>query len=320
MLETVTRELLTTSVLAVPPLARNADLSLSEAENRKLIHHIEAGGVRTLLYGGNANFYHVALGEYDRILTFLAQSAGPQTLVIPSAGPAYGTMIDQAQVLRRHRFPTAMVLPQMGITTSEGVAAGVARFVNATGMPALLYIKHDGYIEPGDVKRLADEKLICGIKYATVRSDSRDDDYLRRLVDLVDPRMIISGIGEQPAVVHLRDFRLGGFTSGCVCVAPRLSSAMLKAMRVGDWAEAERIRAVFRPLEDLRNAINPIRVLHEAVRLAGIAETGPLVPLLTNVQESDHPKIREAATRLLEADRADHHRTTSNPLDSGTSE
>ena len=36
-------------------------------------------------------------------------------------------------------------------------------------MPALLYIKHDGYIEPQDVKRLADEKLISGIKYATVR-------------------------------------------------------------------------------------------------------------------------------------------------------
>jgi dihydrodipicolinate synthase/N-acetylneuraminate lyase len=304
MLDTVTRELLTASVLAVPPLARSADLSLNEAENRRLIRHIEAGGVRTLLYGGNANFYHVALGEYDRILTFLAQAAGPQTLVIPSAGPAYGTLMDQAQVLRRHRFPAVMVLPQVGITTSEGVAAGIARFVQAADVPALLYIKHDGYIEPGDVKRLADEKLLSGIKYATVRPDPRDDDYLRRLVDIVDPRMIISGIGEQPAIVHLRDFQLGGFTSGCVCVAPRLSVAMLKAMRAGDWAEAERIRAVFRPLEDLRNAINPIRVLHEAVRLAGIADMGPLLPLLTNVAESDHPKIREAAMRLLAADRA----------------
>lgn len=304
MLDTFTRESLTSSVLAVPPLARNADLSLNDTDNRKLIRHIESGGVRTLLYGGNANFYHVALGEYDRVLTFLAQAAGPQTLVIPAAGPAYGTMMDQAQVLRRHRFPTVMVLPQVGITTSEGVAAGVAHFVQAAGVPALLYIKHDGYIEPGDVKRLADEKLISGIKYATVRPDPRDDDYLRRLLDLVDPRMVISGIGEQPAVVHLRDFGLGGFTSGCVCVAPHLSVAMLKAMHAADWAQAERIRAVFKPLEDLRNEINPIRVLHEAVRLAGIAETGPLLPLLSNVPESDHARIRQAALKLLEADRA----------------
>src|SRR3954464_4828846 len=196
MIETLTTDLLTRSVLAVPPLARNEDLSLNDAENLKLIRHIEAGGVRTLLYGGNANFYHIALAEYDRVLSFFAQSAGGQTLVIPSAGPAYGTMMDQARVLRRHRFPTVMVLPQVGITTSEGVAAGIGRFVQAAGVPALLYVKHDGYIEPRDVKRLADERLLSGIKYATVRPDPREDDYLRRLVDVVDRGMIISGIGE----------------------------------------------------------------------------------------------------------------------------
>src|SRR5688572_23021429 len=124
MLTTLHADALTRSVLAVPPLARSADLSLNEAENAKFIGHIESGGVRTLLYGGNANFYHVAPGEYDAILSFLAQTTGADTLVIPSAGPAYGTMMEQAAILRRHRFATVMVLPQVGITTSEGVAAG----------------------------------------------------------------------------------------------------------------------------------------------------------------------------------------------------
>jgi dihydrodipicolinate synthase/N-acetylneuraminate lyase len=296
-------ERLTGSVLAVPPLARSRDFSLNEAENLKLIRHIEAGGVRTLLYGGNANFYHLPLGEYDRTLSFLASAAGADTLVIPSAGPAFGTLMDQAAILRRHKFPTVMVLPQVGITTSEGVATGIEGFVQAAGVPALLYVKHDGYVEPHDVKRLADRGLISGIKYATVRPHPREDDYLRRLLDAVDRRVVISGIGEQPAVVHLRDFGLAGFTSGCVCVAPRLSAAMLAALRAGNWAEAERIREIFKPLEDLRNAIHPIRVLHEAVRLAGVAETGPLLPLLSNVPPADHPAIRAAAVRLLKADR-----------------
>jgi len=303
MLTTLTRETLTASVLAVPPLARGRDMSLNEAENLKLIRHIEAGGVRTLLYGGNANFYHLPLGEYDRTLSFLASAAGADTLVIPSAGPAFGTLMDQAAILRRHKFPTVMVLPQVGITTSEGVAAGVERFVQAAGVPALLYVKHDGYVEPPDVKRLADRGLVSGIKYATVRPHPHEDDYLRRLLDVVDRRTVISGIGEQPAVVHLRDFGLAGFTSGCVCVAPRLSVAMLAAMRAGNWAEAERIREIFKLLEDLRNAIHPIRVLHEAVRLAGVAETGPLLPLLSNVPPADHPAIRDAAVRLGEAER-----------------
>jgi dihydrodipicolinate synthase/N-acetylneuraminate lyase len=300
MITTLTAETLAASVLAVPPMCRNADLSLNAAENVKLIRHIESGGIRTLLYGGNANFYHIALSEYDQVLGMLAESAGPQTLVIPSAGPAYGLSIDQAKILRRHQFPTVMILPQVGITTSAGVAAGVARFVEAAGIPALLYIKHDGYIEPHDVKRLADQKLISGIKYATVRNDPADDNYLRRLVDVVDRRTIISGIGEQPAIVHLRDFGLGGFTSGCVCVAPALSVEMLKAIRAKDWGRAEQIRTTFRPLEDLRNAINPIRVLHEAVRLAGIADTGPALPLLSNLEDdADVKRVAGAAKELL---------------------
>lgn len=299
MLTTLTPDRLIQSVLAVPPLARNADFSLAEAENQKLIRHIEAGGVSTLLYGGNANFYHIALSEYDQVQGFLAQSAAANTLVIPSAGPAYGLMMDQAKVLRRQKFPTVMVLPQQGITTSQGVEEGVRRFSQAAGMPIILYIKSDGFIEPENVQRLVEDKTVCGIKYATVRTDPARDEYLRRLVQAVDRRIIISGIGEQPAIVHLRDFGLGGFTSGCVCIAPALSAAMLEAIRAQSWGKAENIRQTFKPLEDLRNEINPIRVLHEAVRLAGIAETGPLLPLLSNLEPARHPAIKAAATALL---------------------
>jgi hypothetical protein len=54
------------SVTAVPPLARSVDKDdLSAEENRRLIAHIEADGVRTLLCGGNANFYHVAVSEHQ---------------------------------------------------------------------------------------------------------------------------------------------------------------------------------------------------------------------------------------------------------------
>lgn len=304
MLTTLTTDRLGKYVIAVPPLARNADFSLNTAQNTKLIRHIEAGSVKTLLYGGNANFYHIALSEYDQVLGYLSEAAAADTLVIPSAGPAYGTMIDQAKIIRKHKFPTIMLLPQTGITTSDGVEAGVRNFVQASGVPALLYIKHDGFIEPENVKRLADDKIISGIKYATVRTDASHDDYLRRLVQLVDRKMIISGIGEQPAIIHMRDFALGGYTSGCVCVAPKLSAQMLNHITAGSWEAAESIRRTFRPLEDLRNSINPIRVLHEAVRLAGIAETGPLLPLLTNVKESDFGPIRDAARKLLDAENA----------------
>src|SRR5688572_13248540 len=106
MITTLTTARLSQSVLAVPPLCRNGNLDLNESENAKLIHHIESGGIRTLLYGGNANFYHIPLSEYDQVLSMLAQTAGADTLVIPSVGPAFGTSLDQAKILRRHKFPT----------------------------------------------------------------------------------------------------------------------------------------------------------------------------------------------------------------------
>jgi dihydrodipicolinate synthase/N-acetylneuraminate lyase len=303
MVTQLTLERLASSVMAVPPLCRNADLSLNETENTKLIRHIEGGGIRTLLYGGNANFYHIPLSEYDRVLTHLEQAAGPDTLMIPSVSCMWGTMMDQAAIVRKHKFPTVMILPVVGPTTSRGAENGIRRFVEAAGIPALLYLKNDGYMEVEEVKRLAESKVISGIKYAIVRKDAANDPYLRSLCDNVDRRLIISGLGEQPAIIHLRDFGLPGFTAGVICVAPKLFAIMLQAMRAGDWKKAEKVQQICKPLEDLRNLINPVRVLHESIRLAGIANTGPLLPLLSNLDEVDHPRVRDAAKALLEANR-----------------
>ena len=107
----VTVQDLQRSVIAVPPLARHADLSLNEAANQALLRHLEAGGVRNVMYGGNANFYNVGVGEYARIVDMLAALAGPDTWILPSVGPDFGKMMDQAAILRSRAFPTAMLLP-----------------------------------------------------------------------------------------------------------------------------------------------------------------------------------------------------------------
>ena len=296
----ITSATLAASVISVPPLARNADGSFNRKENQKLIQHLEAGGVSTLLYGGNAILAHVSISEYAALLTMLTELAGEQTLVIPSVGPGYGMMMDQAKILREFKFPTAMVLPSRDVVTSDGVATGLRRFVEAIQRPAVLYIKNDGFIEIETVQKMMKDGLVSWIKYATVRENPVEDPYLRALVDAVGASLIVSGIGEQPAVTHLREFGLIGYTSGCVCIAPKLSMDMLRAIKAGDFQNAERIRAIFRPLEDLRNAINPIRVLHTAVTLADIANMGPIIPMLSEASESERPVIMANAMRLLD--------------------
>jgi dihydrodipicolinate synthase/N-acetylneuraminate lyase len=145
--------------------------------------------------------------------------------------------------------------------------------------------------------------LLSAIKYAIVREHPDDDDYLRQLIDEVGSELMVSGMGEQPAIVHMQDFGLPGFTSGCVCIRPDLSAQMLQAVHAGDIAAAEAIRHAFCPLENLRNDISPIRVLHEAVALAGIAQTGPLMPCLSELEPSERDLVANAATRLLHSSR-----------------
>lgn len=290
---------LNSSVIAVPPLARAADFGLAVGENRRIVSHIESGGVQTLLYGGNANLYHMSLREYPDLLRMLEEIADSDTLMIPSAGPAYGTMMDQAEILRDFDFPTVMILPQREVATSSGIATGTRNFAERIDRPIVLYIKHDRNLDVDDIAQLVNDGIVSFIKYAVVREDPNDDNYLREITDAVDSKRIVSGIGEQPAIVHMRDFSLAGFTSGCVCLAPSLSMNMLNAINASDYETAESIRRVFEALEDHRNSINPIRVLHAAVEAAGIAKTGPLMPLLSPVGESETAMISTAAIELL---------------------
>jgi len=133
----VTSADLSRSVLAVPPLARNGDLSLNREANVAMIRHLERGGVSTLLYGGNANLYNIGLYEYAALLDMLEQTASAESWVIPSAGPDFGKLLDQASVLRGRAFPTVMVLPQTFPATPDGSEKAIRMFAERYGRPVI---------------------------------------------------------------------------------------------------------------------------------------------------------------------------------------
>jgi len=287
------------SVIAVPPLARHADFTLNREANTALIRHLEAGGITSLMYGGNANFYHLPLSEYAATVDFLAEAAGANSWVLPSVGPDYGKLIDQASVLKGRRFPTAMLLPYSGPMTDDGFALGVRCFTDALGKPAVIYIKNDDYVAPAVLGALQREGRVVAVKYAVVRDEPQTDAYLDALLGELPREIVVSGIGERPAVVHLRDFGLTSFTTGSGCVAPRRSMQILALLHEQRWDEAEQVRSLFMPLEDLRDAVNPIRVLHDAVTLAGIADMGPMLPLLTGLSDTDRDAVAPVARALI---------------------
>jgi dihydrodipicolinate synthase/N-acetylneuraminate lyase len=296
-------------VYAVPPLPRKADSrrSLDFENAERVAQHIEQGGVTRFLYGGNAFLYHITLGEYEALLDWL--SGFPATRwAIPSLGPSYGRAIDQACILRRHSFPTAMVLPCGDPRDAEGLEAGMREIADAAGMPLIVYLKSDdGFGANAEaaldaIGRLVDDGVAVAIKYAIVRDDPSQDPMLDGLLNRVERRRIISGMGERPAIVHLRDYELGGMTTGSGCIAPFLCSALLAACRNKNWKVAETLRAQFMPLEDLRDEWGPARVLHHATELAGIASAGPIPPYVSPLTSAQLDKLAPVAMKLRRSD------------------
>jgi len=293
-------------VFPVPPLARRPDpqRALDFGASRQIVDHLASAGMTRLLFGGNAFLYHLSLQEYEQLLAWL-KGLPDHLWCIPSAGPSYGRLMDQAPLLRRQGFPCVMVLPCNDPRDAAGLERGLREFADAAGMPLTLYLKDESSFGPDRqagldaVGRLVENGVCCAIKYAVVRKDPGQDDYLAGLVARVDRRCVVSGIGERPAVVHLLDWQLPGFTTGSGCVAPALSQALFAACERGDRAAAEALRAHFVPLEDLRDAWGPAPVLHAAVEAAGIAQTGPLPPFVTNLPADRFETVKPVAQALM---------------------
>jgi dihydrodipicolinate synthase/N-acetylneuraminate lyase len=293
-------------VFAVPPLARRNDppRSIDFVENERIVKHIANGGITRLIYGGNAFLYHVTLAEFEALLEWLSGLTDEQW-VIPSIGPTYGRAMEQAAILRKHRFNTAMVLPCADPRDAIGLERGYREIAAAGGTQLIVYLKDETNFgsdkEAGldAVARLVDDGVCIGIKYAVVREDPLHDAYLEALLARVDRRYVISGIGERPAVVHSRDWKLPGFTTGSGCIAPRMSQTLFEACAREDFQAASDVRERFLPLEDLRDAWGPARVLHHATELAAIAKTGPIAPYVSPLNEEQLHKLGLVAQTLL---------------------
>ena len=295
-------------VFAVPPLARQAGPAggLDPEQNDRIAGHILAGGVTRLLYGGNAFLYHVTLADYEALVEWMARVPG-DAWMIPSVGPSYGRAIDQARRLCRYPFPAAMLLPCSDPRDAAGLERGAREIAQALGRPLIVYLKEESSFGAqaaaglDAIARLVDTGVCVAIKYAIVRSDPSVDAYLEALLARVDRRIVVSGIGERPAVVHMQQWALPGFTTGSGCIAPRLSARVFDACVGDDTAAALETREHFLPLEDLRDRHGPAPVLHAAVEAAGIARPGPIPPFVSAPDAALVATLAPVAQALLAA-------------------
>jgi dihydrodipicolinate synthase/N-acetylneuraminate lyase len=295
-------------VFAVPPLARKSDTkrAIDFDQNGLIVRHIINGGITRLIYGGNAFLYHISLAEYEALLEWLSDLPDDVWL-IPSIGPSYGRALDQAALLRRYKFPCVMMLPCGDPRDALGLERGYREIAEAAETKLIVYLKDENNFGPDSkagldaVARLVDDGICMGIKYAVVRPEPAVDSYLEQLLVRVDREFVISGIGERPAVVHLRDWNLPGFTTGSGCLAPRLSQQLFEACATVEYETAANLRAQFMPLEDLRDLFGPARVLHSATELSGIARAGAVPPYLSALSALQEQQLAPVVRRLMKS-------------------
>lgn len=288
-------------VVAVPPLLWSGENEVDQVENDRLVKHIEAGGVRVLMYGGNANWYHLGGREFPQVLSLLSRLGGEETIVIPSAGPVYGDLDRSADMFREYDFPTVMMLPTE-VSTSSGVLRGARRFASRLDKPIVLYVRHINYVDPAEVARHIADGVIGLVKYGHVAADPKNDNYLAKLVDAVGADRILSGSGEVVAYEHFKRFDLLGYTTGSGCIAPFLSTCLRAALAEGDVLSAEALVSEFRDFEAQRDQSNPILALHEGVALAGLVPAGPPLPMLHELSPERRATVGAAARALLSSE------------------
>ncbi len=140
-----------------------------------------------------------------------------------------------------------MLLPMSFPFTDAGLADGIRRFSDALSRPVVVYIKASDLHRAVHLGRLAEEGRIAAVKYAAVRHDPSQDPYLSALLKAVDPRLMVGGIGERPAIATLPRIRAAEFHVRLgMHRATRFHAAVALAAE-GRLQQAERVRAATCP-------------------------------------------------------------------------
>ncbi len=145
------------------------------------MRYIADGGISRFIYGGNAFLYHLTLGEYEQLLEWQASIQRDGLWLIPSAGPSYGRLMDQAKLLRRFAVPCVMTLPCGDPRDAAGLERGLREFAEAANVSLMIYLKEETNMGTDlmagldVVARLVDEHICTAIKYAVVRKHPEKD-------------------------------------------------------------------------------------------------------------------------------------------------
>lgn len=289
------------NVLVVAITPRDAAGQVDLPGVQRNVEHLLAGGVDFIMPEcGTGLVYDATLEEYEAVVGAFCDAAAGRAWIVPGIGPGYGRSLEMGHIARGLDVAGVMIMPVVGPASAGGVERGMRQITEKVGLPTILYQRRLDIMPVEQVVGLCRLEGVVGLKYAVDDMAAFD-----RIVDGAGSQAaMVCGMAEDPSIEYLQHGAVG-FSSGMANFVPRMSRQLLASCEAGDLQEAERLRQLMLPFEDLRGE-NAARysgsALHAAMDIAGLAG-GPVIPFAEDVQAEDMGRVEALMAVLMAAER-----------------
>ena len=290
------------NVLVVAITPRREDRQVDLAGVRKNVRYLIQHGVDFIMPEcGTGMVYDASLEEYEAVVGTFLDAAGDAAYVVPGIGPGFGRALEMGHIARSLGVAGVMIMPVVGPASANGVYNGLREITKTVQLPTVLYQRRLDIMPADDAVSLCELDDVVGLKYAVDDLDAFD-----RIIERAGAHAaMVCGMAEDPCIDYMARGAVG-FSSGMANFVPQMSLTLRERFAAGDRGEAERLRALMVPFEDLRGE-NAARysssALHAAMDHAGLAG-GPVIPFAEDVALQDLPRLHAMVDALMREERA----------------
>lgn len=275
-------------VSAIPVTPFDERGEIDELELRRVVRWIAEAGVEVLVACGNTGEQaSLTEAEAARVTALTVEAASRATVLAGVGGDLRTATRHAVRAIEAGAAGVLIHYPNAPYTSEAGLAAYYAALAEATDGAVVLYLRGRG-LSLRILDGLAERPQVIAVKYAIP-----DPVAFAEIASRYETFVPICGLAELWAPFFW-PAGARGFTSGLVNVAPKLSLAMLAALRANDYIRAMELWRVLEPFERLRarhDNGNNVPVVKEAMELLGLIESGSVRPPLARLSDDDRSEL-----------------------------
>jgi len=263
------------------------DGSLDSATTRILVDFLIDGGIDGLLPLGTSGEFALLSDSERREITNVVvdQANGRVPVVVGVSDPSIEKILQYSRYAKDAGADAIIAVPPYYFTTTnEGLYQFYKKLSEDTGMPLMIYNIPEWahcLVPPDIVKRLADEKLVVGMKYT-------EDNFLNLLKFHQETKGKIAIFTGSDALAYSNlEFGGSGAVIGISNVAPRECAKIFDEFKSGNLRKAKELQMKLLPVIEAIGIGKFPAGLKEAMKLVGIpvGEVKPPLLPLTGIEK-----------------------------------